>query len=164
MQHEPASMTRVLFVCTGNVFRSLTAEYALKQQLGDQNRIHVSSAGTRDAPHISVREDVAAYLMGKGLDVSGHRRTLVTGDLLQQCDLVLAMNTDHQQTLQDRHGLQAQLYMEACGKGPSPLLDVDDLFTPDEWYTPAAIAHIQEIIDQIVAAAPRLSAKLRADE
>ena len=155
-------MTRVLFVCTGNVFRSLTAEYALKQNLAAHNGIHVSSAGTRDAPEITVREDVAAYLMGKGLDVSGHRRRLVTAELLEETDLVVAMNTDHQKTLQDRHGHTAPLYMEACGKGALPLLDVDDLFTPDEWYTPAAIGHIRKIIDQIVEASPALSARLLA--
>ncbi|NNF78812.1 MAG: hypothetical protein HKN05_12360 [Rhizobiales bacterium] len=155
-------MTRVLFVCTGNVFRSLTAEYALKQQVGLRGRIHVSSAGTRDAPEISVREDVAAYLMGKGLDVSNHQRRLVNAELLEQTDLVVAMNTDHQKTLQQRHGVKAPLYMEACGQGALPLLDVDDLFARGEWYSPAAIGHIQQIIDQIVAASPALSARLLA--
>lgn len=155
-------MTRILFVCTGNVFRSLTAEYALKQQLQGQDRFHVSSAGTREASHITVREDVAAYLLGKGLDVSGHQRTLVTADLLNQSDLVVAMNTDHQQTLHERHGVTAPLYMEMCGEGALPLLDVDDLFTREEWYSPAAISHIQQIIDQIVAASPALSARLIA--
>ena len=156
-------MTRVLFVCTGNVFRSLTAEYALKHHMVGQSRIHVSSAGTRDAPEVRVRDDVAAYLLGKGLDVSNHRRTLVTNELLERTDLVVAMNTDHQKTLHERHGLGVPLYMEACGKGAVPLLDVDDLFAPGEWYTPAAIDHIQQIIDQIIAASPALSARLIAD-
>ncbi len=155
-------MTRVLFVCTGNVFRSLTAEYALKQQVGGLGRIHVSSAGTRDAPAISVREDVAAYLMGKGLDVSNHQRSLVTAELLEQTDLVVAMNTDHQKTLDARHGLKAPLYMETCGMGGQPLLDVDDLFKREDWYSQAAVSHIQKIIDQIIAASPALSARLAA--
>lgn len=157
-------MTRVLFVCTGNVFRSLTAEYALKQQLDGQGRIHVSSAGTRDAPEISVREDVAAYLMDKGLDVSNHQRRLVTAELLDETDLVVAMNTDHQKTLRERHGLTPPLYMEACGQGALPLLDVDDLFSREEWNSAAAIGHIQTIIDQIIAASPALSARLLAGE
>ncbi len=155
-------MTRVLFVCTGNVFRSLTAEYALKQQVSGHGHIHVSSAGTRHAPKISVREDVAAYLSGKGLDVSNHKRTLVTDELLQQSDLVVAMNTDHQKTLQERHGLEVPLYMEACGMGAVPLLDVDDLFKREDWYSQAAVSHIQKIIDQIIAASPALSARLAA--
>ena len=156
-------MTRILFVCTGNVFRSLTAEYALKKQLEGVDGFHVSSAGTREVPHLKVREDVADYLLHKGLDVSPHQRTLVTADLMEQTDMVVAMNTDHQEILHQRHGVSVPLYMEACGKGPLPLLDVDDLFTPDEFYTPACIRHIHQIIDEIVEAAPALSARLTAE-
>ena len=155
-------MSRILFVCTGNVFRSLTAEYALKHHLGGDGRFHISSAGTRYAPEIEVRDDVAAYLLGKGLDVSGHERTLVSPELLQETDLVVAMNLDHQEILRQRHGIEVPLYMDLCGFGPEPLLDVDDLSTPAEFYTPEAIAHIEGIIDEIVAAAPKLSARLLA--
>ncbi len=155
-------MTRILFVCTGNVFRSLTAEYALKKHLEGQDGFHISSAGTREAPHIKVREDVAEYLLQKGLDVSPHQRTLVTADLVEQTDMVVAMNTDHEEILHRRHGVSVPLYMEACGKGALPLLDVDDLFAPDEFYTPAAIRHIRQIIDEIVDAAPALCARLIA--
>lgn len=153
-------MIRVLFVCTGNVFRSLTAEHALKRQVAGRGRIHVSSAGTRDAPEIRVREDVSAYLKGKGLDVSKHRRTLVTAELLAQSDLVVAMNTDHQKILDERYGLKVPLYLEACGMGAVPLLDVDDLFKPEDWHSDAAVCHIQKIIDQIIGACPALAARL----
>lgn len=153
-------MTSILFVCTGNVFRSLTAEYALKQQVGDHHGVRISSAGTRDASNISVRPDVAAYLMRKGLDVSRHKRTLVTANLLNSTDMVVAMNTDHQATLRERHGLDVPLYMEACGLGAEPLLDVDDVFSRDDWHSPAAFDHIRDVIDRIVSAAPGLSAKL----
>jgi protein-tyrosine-phosphatase len=34
-------MRRVLFVCTGNIFRSLTAEYALRAVLPENAGIHV---------------------------------------------------------------------------------------------------------------------------
>lgn len=155
-------MKSILFVCTGNVFRSLTAEYALKQQLGAESRFRVSSAGTRDASDISVRKDVAEYLSTKGLDVSQHQRTLVTADLLSRNDLVVAMNTDHQTTLLEHHGVQVPLYMEACGLGAVPLLDVDDVFPREDWHTPAALDHIRQIIDQIIAAAPKLLLNLTA--
>ena len=55
-------MNRVLFVCTGNIFRSLTAEYALRAALRDSGReIVVESAGTEDFPHV-VKSSVARYL------------------------------------------------------------------------------------------------------
>lgn len=40
----------ILFVCTGNIFRSLTAEYALKQYLGPQGMDCVGSAGSEAQP------------------------------------------------------------------------------------------------------------------
>jgi protein-tyrosine phosphatase len=45
-------MADVLFVCTGNIFRSLTAEYVLRRELGPNSRIVVASAGTDDYPHV----------------------------------------------------------------------------------------------------------------
>ncbi|TMH71623.1 MAG: low molecular weight phosphotyrosine protein phosphatase, partial [Betaproteobacteria bacterium] len=42
----------VLFVCTGNIFRSLTAEYALRRELGAQSAVAVASAGIHDYPHV----------------------------------------------------------------------------------------------------------------
>lgn len=42
----------MLFVCTGNIFRSLTAEHALRRALQARTGIHVSSAGTDDYPHV----------------------------------------------------------------------------------------------------------------
>ncbi len=66
-------MRRVLFVCTVNIFRSLTAEYALRHVLGARSDITVASAGTQDFPHV-VRPFVKDYLLARGLDVSRHCR------------------------------------------------------------------------------------------
>ncbi len=43
-------MRRVLFVCTVNIFRSLTAEYALRHVLGARSDITVASASMDDCP------------------------------------------------------------------------------------------------------------------
>ena len=55
-------MKRVLFVCTGNIFRSLTAERGLRQALHDRAEIDVTSAGTEDFPHV-VTPGVRDYLL-----------------------------------------------------------------------------------------------------
>ena len=59
----------VLFVCTGNIFRSVTAEYALKARLSDGMRCIVGSAGI-DARPQSVHAWVRTHLREKGADAT----------------------------------------------------------------------------------------------
>ena len=104
----------ILFVCTGNIFRSLTAEYALRRELGPHSTLAVASAGTDDYPHV-VRPNVRDYLRAKGLDVSAHRRRTLTREILSGSDLVSAMSTDHQRFVHERFGLQFPVFLQACG-------------------------------------------------
>jgi len=150
----------VLFVCTGNVFRSMTAEHALKAHLGAQPGVIVASAGTADRPGLGVRDDVAAYLRGKGLDVSSHRRRTLTPGMLAGADHVVAMHTDHRAMLRDRFGHEAPLFLELAGAAEVEMPDVDDLFAPDAHRSAAAIRHVAATIDRIVAAAPAVAARL----
>lgn len=62
--HSRGLMRRILFVCTGNIFRSLTAEYALRNVLGVGTDIVVASAGTENFPHV-VRPFVRDYLLAR---------------------------------------------------------------------------------------------------
>ncbi|MEM7017835.1 MAG: hypothetical protein AAF512_10925 [Pseudomonadota bacterium] len=156
-------MKRVLFVCTGNVFRSVTAEYAVRTALGGQTDILTSSAGTAHAPELKIRKDVAIYLAKKGLDVSKHQRRTLSQAILNQADIVIAMSTDHQVTLQHEFQLDVPLYMEASGGQAMSLPDVDDLFQPEDFHSLAAQQHIYRIIDRIVEQSSRLAKRLKAE-
>lgn len=48
------SARSILFVCTGNIFRSLVAEYALKRYLGPQGLYCVGSARIEAKLHRSI--------------------------------------------------------------------------------------------------------------
>ena len=91
-------MRRVLFVCTGNIFRSLAAEYALRHVLGARSDIMVASAGTEDFPHV-VSRNVRDYLLARGLNVSRHRRRTLTAQILHEPGPVIAMSTEHRSGL-----------------------------------------------------------------
>ena len=158
-------MPHVLFVCTGNIFRSLTAEYAVRRELlkkknpGWHADFDIASAGTVDFPHV-VRPEVRDYLMSKGLDVSAHRRRTLTRAIAVEADIVIAMNTDHQAFIRQRFKLDAPLYTEACGETPDALPDVEDVI-PDYTTNAAAVtAHLHMTIDRIIALAPGLAARL----
>lgn len=149
-------MADILFVCTGNIFRSLTAEYALRRHAPE---LIVASAGTEDYPYI-VRPNVRDYLLAKGIDVSAHRRRTVTREILEQAKSVVAMSTDHQRFLAERFGLQVPVFLEACGGECAALPDIEEV-VPDYKTNPAAVdAHVRRTIDTIIEAMPRLAASL----
>ena len=114
-------MHRVLFVCTGNIFRSLTAEYALRHVLGVRSDITVASAGTEDFPHV-VNPYVRDYLFTRGFDVTRHCRRTLTAQMLQEPGPVIAMSTEHRSVLAERFNLRdIPLFTEACGLAAEPL-------------------------------------------
>jgi protein-tyrosine phosphatase len=152
-------MKRVLFVCTGNIFRSLTAERALRHALGKRVDIHVSSAGTVDYPHV-VTPTVREYLLSKGFDVSRHQRRTLTEAIVSESHLVIAMSVDHREYLRTRFGHSAPLFLEACGEPGDALPDIEEVVL-DYATNPAAVdAHVRATIDRVLSLAPRLAARL----
>jgi len=154
---------RVLFVCTGNIFRSLTAEYALRRALhelrGDTHGIHVESAGTEDFPHV-VQPVVRDYLKEKGFDVSAHRRRTLTSQMLAP-GLIVAMSTEHRTILREQFGFEdAPLFTAACGQQEAPLPDVDEAVVDHRNNPVAAQRHVHATIDRIIEATPGLARRL----
>jgi protein-tyrosine phosphatase len=150
---------RVLFVCTGNIFRSLAAEFAVRRALGAQSNVIVASAGTEDFPHV-VRPVVSDYLLSCGLDVSAHRHRTLTVAMLEESTLVVAMNHDHQRFIREYHGREVPLYTQACGRTAESLPDVDDLIAEPERHPDAVAAHVRATIDKIILLAPGLARAL----
>jgi protein-tyrosine phosphatase len=147
---------RVLFVCTGNIFRSLTADVAVGKLLAGRADINVSSAGTADYPH-EVRPYTREYLQSKGYDVSGHGRRTLTQAIMDESDLVVAMSTDHQAFIRERFGRQVPVYLEVCGEPAAWLPDIEDVIPDYETNTAAVEAHVRRTIDRIVELAPRMA-------
>jgi protein-tyrosine phosphatase len=151
---------RILFVCTGNVFRSLTAEYALREFLGARNNIVVASAGTEDFPHV-VDAYVRGYLLSKGLDVSRHCRRTLTPEIMDEASCVIAMSTEHRYILAEHFNRpDVPLFTEACGLPSEPLPDVEEAVI-DYKTNPAAVsAHVRATIDRIIELTPHLGRRL----
>jgi protein-tyrosine phosphatase len=154
-------MRRVLFVCTGNIFRSLTAEYALRDVLGARSDITVASAGTEDFPHV-VNPYVKDYLLTRGFDVTRHCRRTLTAQILQEPGPVIAMSTEHRSVLAERFNLRdVPLFTEACGIAGEPLPDVDEVVRDHKTNPVAVGAHVRMIIDRIIELTPQLAGRLR---
>jgi len=116
-------MKSILFVCTGNIFRSMTAEYALKAALGLESAYVVSSAGTEAKPQ-EMAHYVRARLHQRGLDPAKHQQRRVTTEILNEADLVVAMGLDHRAYLKEQFGREAWLFNQVCFDQEEPVLDI----------------------------------------
>ena len=97
-----AGPVRVLFVCTGNICRSPTAEGVLRhlaKQAGVE--VHVESAGTGDW-HVGQPPDERAqhHARGRGYDLSAQRARQVARRDFEAFDLIVAMDRGHLAALQ----------------------------------------------------------------
>jgi protein-tyrosine phosphatase len=149
----------VLFICTGNIFRSMTAEYSLRAALGANSDIVVSSAGTIEAPHPIV-PFVRDYLQAINIDISAHRPTIITREILAQADHAIAMDHAHVHTIAERFGNTLPLFSQFAYGKDLPMPDVDEV-VPD-WRNNhnEAIAYGHQVLDFICEAAPAIAKNL----
>lgn len=89
----------VLFICTGNLFRSAIAEGVMGQALREAglDHIEVASAGTAAALGLPAASTAVRVCAEHGIDLSGHRSQPLTAALIRRADLILGMEESHTQ-------------------------------------------------------------------
>lgn len=132
---------RILTVCIGNICRSPTAEYLLRQQLKARN-VQLASAGLGALAGHGMDESALQLLAEHGIDGAAHRARQLTPAMLREVDLVLGMETSHVHAM-------TRLAPEASGK--IFLLDKwllgRDIPDPYRQQRPA-FEHVYELIEQ----------------
>ncbi len=119
-------MIRVVFVCTGNICRSPTAEAVLRQQVreaGLEHAIEVSSAGTGDW-HVGDDADPRSLrvLRNRGYDLD-HQARQFRASWFDDHDMVIALDRSHQRDLRAlRPGVDVPLLrdVDPVGNGDVP--------------------------------------------
>jgi protein-tyrosine phosphatase len=155
-------MKRVLFVCTGNICRSPTAEGVLRKLAADAglaDRIVVDSAGTHGY-HVGEAPDARAqaHARRRGYDLSRLRARRVARDDFHTFDLILAMDRDH-------HAVLAKLAPPSAGEKLRMMLEFarrtagDEV--PDPYY--GGPDGFELVLDLIEDAAAGLLDHLRAE-
>jgi len=96
-------MKKILFVCTGNICRSPTAEGVLRHLAAEMNiPIEVASAGTGDW-HVGQAPDERAqhHAKTRGYDLSTQRARQVRKRDFEAFDLIVAMDRGHLEILRE---------------------------------------------------------------
>jgi protein-tyrosine phosphatase len=148
-------MKKVLFVCTGNICRSPTAEGVLRHLAKDAGiDIHVESAGTHDY-HVGNPPDTRSqkHASGRGYDLSAQRARQVRRRDFEEFDLVVAMDRGHLEILQDNCPQQHQHKLRMLVQGHD---------VPDPYYGGAE--GFEQVLDMVEAACLGLLSELRSSK
>jgi protein-tyrosine phosphatase len=132
---------RILAVCVGNICRSPTAEYLLREQLASRD-IRVTSAGLHAMVGYPM-DATALQLMGEhGINGSAHRARQLTPTMLREADLVLGMEKSHVNAMM-------RLAPEASGKifALDKWVQARDIPDPYRQQRPA-FDHVYDMIEQ----------------
>jgi protein-tyrosine phosphatase len=160
LMYPPEPIASVLFVCTGNICRSPTAEgvfRAMVKQEGLADRIVIDSAGTHDH-QVGQRPDPRALAAARrrGYEIGKLRARLVEPDDFKRFDWILAMDRRHLEYLESMRPSDYQgrlgLFLDLVGDGgdgdmPDPYYgDPGDFERVLDLTVPAATALLQAIV------------------
>lgn len=157
MPSTAAPPRSLLFVCTGNICRSPTAEGVMRQRLaqaGLADAVRVDSAGTHgyhvgDAPDPRAIRAAAA----RGVDIAGLRARKVAAADFERFDLILALDRGHYDALHRQAPAQARhkvrLLLDFAPAHTAPGGDVPDPYYDD-------LAAFEHVLDLVEAAADGL--------
>jgi len=155
-------MYKVLFVCTGNICRSPTAEGVLRHRveaLGLADKIAVDSAGTH-AYHVGEAPDQRSVVAAKkrGILIDGLRaRKIAPGDFTE-FNLILALDFEHLTHLRRMEPKDAtactDLFLEYVG-------NTREKEVPDPYYSDTQ--HFEYVLDLIESGVEPLVEKLKME-
>jgi len=95
-------MVSVLFVCTGNLYRSPIAAETFREQLIHDGRAEqwtVGSAGTWTSSGHHAPPDAVELARSFGLNIDGHITRMLDAKILNDAGLVLVMEQGHKESI-----------------------------------------------------------------
>lgn len=86
---------KILYVCTGNIARSASAQYLSLAMAGPDSSWSFDSAGVGAVVGAPVAPHIDQELDRRGVDYSTHRAKQITQQLVSEASLILVMEQEH---------------------------------------------------------------------
>ncbi len=154
-------MIKILFVCTGNVFRSMIAEKCFNHFTKKNNILDkiADSAGTKTFKQ-SVHPSIIKRLKVYGIQ-SDHQYKNLNEDLINENDLIIAMSIDHRDFIKKQFNFDVPLFNEVAYGKREGILDFCE-YNPkittlaDDAYQDDIRRYANAIVDYIYQSTPVL--------
>src|SRR3989344_876086 len=141
----------ILFVCTGNVFRSVTAEYCLKQYLANQDITdwNIGSAGIV-ADEARIDPKTLEILRGFGIDATQHQQRRLTREILDSYDAIVGMAQNHIDFIKSEFNYRyAVLFNELFSNEKSSIWDIENEVKNYQTNRPGVEEKIERTVKEI---------------
>ncbi|MFB0526430.1 MAG: low molecular weight protein arginine phosphatase [bacterium] len=129
---------KILFVCTGNTCRSVMAQGLLKNMLREEGieNVEVSSAGIAALSSYGIYGILEKVLKEENIEISNHRPTQVTPQIVKDADLILVMERRHREAiLEMAPEVENRVFLLKEFAGEKENLDIPDpIGHPEEVY------------------------------
>lgn len=129
---------KILFVCTGNTCRSVMAQGLFKNMLREEGikDVKVSSAGIAALPSFAIYGVLEKVLKEEDIEISNHKPTRVTPQIVKDADLILVMEKRHKEAiLEMAPEVKNRVFLLKEFAGEKKNLDIPDpIGQPEEAY------------------------------
>ncbi len=150
-------------VCTGNTCRSPIAEVLLRKRLQDEglyNNVKVLSSGTAAWEGMAASGGAEEAVMKRGASLDGFRSRVLTKELAEESDLIVAMHRSHLEFIEEHYPSCADKVRILGGFLPQNApLDIPDPIGGDEACFENAARLIDEGITQLIKEWPQVKSR-----
>lgn len=140
-------MDKILFVCTANIFRSVSAHYIIQDYVLKNNlEILVSSAGIEVDESLIFDDTITDTLFKFGIDATEHIPRQITKKIIEDFDLIVVMGKNHFDYIKKNFDLEPIFFNEIISNSKTPVMDVTEIFSENKRATKGWTEYIIKVI------------------